>query len=295
MKNGNPCILCDNLEFHVIHQKDQWQYLHCLNCKLVSIYPRPTPQMLMEYYQDYLPDRTDDIRKWETLIQPVVAESAEMVVSRATTGGKKILDIGCGYGFFLNEMRVRGWDVKGLEVSKTGRDFAQNRWNFQVYAEPLETLAVPQDTFDVITLLYVIEHIYDPLALLKEVNRILKPGGLVLVRWPHTTPIVQILGLLSKKLDLYHTPYHLYDFSPKTMGMILAKTGFNSVETMIGGHTRPTGRIGRWSSIIFGRLSDFLYNLSGGKMLLPGVSKTTIAFKSFNLETSTPGSKDRYQ
>ena len=279
MQKTNPCILCDTLEFRIIHQKDQWQYLCCRYCKLVSIHPRPTPRMLTEYYQDYLPDRAEGIRQWEALIQPVVAESADLVVSRTRTGGKKLLDVGCGYGFFLNEMESRGWDVKGLEVSITGRDYAQNRWNFQVYSEPLETLELPENTFDVITLLYVIEHIYDPLALLMEVNRILKPGGLVIVRWPHTTPIVRIIGPLAPKLDLYHTPYHLYDFSPKTIEMILLKTGFKSVQNMIGGHTRPADRMSRWSSIVFGRLSDFLFNLSRGKILLPGISKTTIALK----------------
>jgi len=279
MPKIEPCILCDNLEFRIIHQKDQWQYLCCLNCKLVSIHPRPTPRMLMEYYQDYLPDRAEGIRQWEALIQPVVAESADLVVSQSRTGGRKLLDVGCGYGFLLNEMESRGWDVKGLEVSRTGRDYAQNRWNFQVYSEPLETLELSENTFDVVTLLYVIEHVYDPLALLMEVNRILKPGGLVIVRWPHTTPIVRILGSLAQKLDLYHTPYHLYDFSPKTIEMVLLKTGFKSVQTLIGGHTRPADRMSHWSSMVFGRLSDFLYTLSRGKILLPGISKTSIAFK----------------
>jgi SAM-dependent methyltransferase len=279
MQKTNPCILCDNLEFHIIHQKDQWQYLCCRHCKLVSIHPRPTPRMLMEYYRDYLPDRAEGIRKWEALIQPVVTESADLVVSRTRTGGKKLLDVGCGYGFLLNEMKSRGWDVKGLEVSKTGRDYAQSRWNFKVYSEPLENLELPENIFDIVSILYVIEHVYDPLALLMEVNRVLKPGGLVIVRWPHTTPIVRILGPLAQKMDLYHTPYHLYDFSPRTIGMILSKTGFKSVETMIGGHTRPADPLSRWSSMLFGQLSDVLFCLFRGKILLPGISKTTVAFK----------------
>ncbi len=279
MKKPNPCILCNTLEFSPVHRKDQWQYLCCRNCKLVSIHPRPTVQMLMEYYRDYLPDRPADINKWEAMIQPVVADSAELIASRSITGGKKILDVGCGYGFLLNEMQSRGWDVKGLEVSKTGRDYTRSKWSFQVYSQPLETLELPENTFDVVTLLYVIEHVFDPLKLLLKINRILKPGGLVLLRWPHTTPVVRILGPLSSKLDLYHTPYHLYDFSPKTIERILFKTGFESVETLIGGHTLPSGRLNRWSSRIFGHLAQLLFSLLGGKVLLPGVSKTTIALK----------------
>ena len=101
MQKTNPCILCDTIGFSTIHQKDQWQYLRCLNCKLVSLYPRPTPQMLMEYYRDYLSDTPEDIRKWEAMIKPIIAKSANLITSRSRTSGKKLLDIGCGYGFFF--------------------------------------------------------------------------------------------------------------------------------------------------------------------------------------------------
>jgi SAM-dependent methyltransferase len=235
--------------------------------------------MLMAYYQDYLSDQPEDISKWEAMIQPVVAESADLIVSWSGSGSKKLLDIGCGYGFLLKEMKSRGWDVKGLEVSKTGRDHTQSKLGFEVYSEPLENLRLSEKTFDVVTLLYVIEHVHDPPGMLTEVNRILKPGGFVFARWPHTTPIVRILGPLSQKLDLYHTPYHLYDFSPQTIEVILSKTGFKSVKTMIGSHTLPCGRGARWFSMVFGKFAKILFVLSNGKILLPGVSKTTIALK----------------
>ena len=279
MKNTEPCILCHTIEYKTIHQKNQYQYFRCLNCKLVSLYPRPTLQMLKEYYRDYLSGKPEDIRKWEAMIRPVVTKSADLINFRSRTGGKKMLDVGCGYGFLLKEMMARGWDVEGLEVSQTGRDYARRKWNVPVYSKPLENLRLPGSTFDVVTLLYVIEHIFNPLDLLSEIHRVLKPEGLILIRWPHTTPVVKILGPLSRKLDLYHTPYHLYDFSPKTIEKMLLIIGFRSVETLISGHTMPSDRLGRWSSTVFGKLGDFLFYLSKGKILLPGISKITLAFK----------------
>jgi 2-polyprenyl-3-methyl-5-hydroxy-6-metoxy-1,4-benzoquinol methylase len=279
MKKTDPCILCDKIEFKTIHQKNQYRYFRCLNCKLVSLYPRPTLKMLKEYYRDYLPDKPEDIRKWEKMIRPVVTKSADLINSGSITNGKKMLDIGCGYGFLLKEMKARGWDVEGLEVSQTGREYARRNWNIPVYSEPLENLELPASTFDVVTLLYVIEHVYNPLSLLSDINRVLKPEGLILIRWPHTTPVVKILGPLSKKLDLYHTPYHLYDFSPKTIEKMLLITGFKSVETIISGHTMPSDRLKRWSSMVFGKLGDILFYFSKGKILLPGISKITLAFK----------------
>ena len=144
----------------------------------------------------------------------------------------------------------------------------------------LEHLSLTDNKFDVVTLFYVIEHVIDPLLLMAEIRRILKPEGFVLIRWPHTTPVVKILGPLSKKLDLYHTPFHLYDFSPSTIEALLSQSGFTSVETMIAGHTRPGGKLDRYSSLLFGRISDVLFSLSKGKLLLPGISKTTLAYKN---------------
>ncbi len=279
MQKHNPCILCDGFTFRIIHQRDKWQYLCCKNCGLVSLHPRPDSRELMEKYRDYLPVQLDEIDKWKRMIQPVNKISADLIETRTNKGKGKLLDIGCGYGFFLKEMNFRGWHVSGIEISQTGRRFARQLIDTTVYSEPLENLSLPKNAFDVVTLFYVIEHALNPLNLLMEVNRILKPNGLVLLRWPHTTPIVTILGPLSKKLDLYHTPFHLHDFSPKTIARLLNKAGFTSVETIIAGHTLPSDRLSRWASIIFGQTGKILFSLSNGKILFPGISKISLALK----------------
>ncbi|MBW1675396.1 MAG: class I SAM-dependent methyltransferase [Deltaproteobacteria bacterium] len=280
MQNFNHCILCYGSDFRIIHQKDQWQYLRCLECGLVCIHPKPSPQALMKDYQDYLTAKAEEVATWEMTMKPVVDKSADLIESRTKAGGGRLLDIGCGYGFFLHEMRSRGWQVEGIEISRPGRRYVRNRRDIHVHSEPLEDLSLHENSFDVVTLFYVIEHVLDPLRLLTEVKRILKPDGLVLLRWPHSTPIVRILGPMSRKLDLYHTPYHLYDFSPDTIKKLLLLSGFKEIETRIVGHTRPSKRLGRWASTVFGQLGEILYFLSGGNLLLPGISKTTLAFKA---------------
>jgi len=280
MKTPDPCILCGAVEFIEIHQRHQWQYLCCQDCRLITIHPRPTFQALMECYRNYLPDQASEIAKWKKMMAPVNHESADLIEARTNKMKGKIFDIGCGHGFFLQEMNRRGWQVSGLEISKTGRRFIKRTMDLAVFSEPLENLSLPSNTFDVVTLFYVVEHVIDPLLLLTEIRRILKPDGFVLIRWPHTTPIVKILGPLSKKLDLYHTPFHLYDFSPSTIETLLSLSGFGSIETMVAGHTRPNGRLNRYSSMLFGRIGDALFSLSRGKFLLPGVSKTTLAYKN---------------
>ncbi len=272
-------MLCGGIDFCVIHKKDPLQYLSCRNCGLVLLHPQPTSQRLMESYRNYLPTNAEEISKWKTMMKPVYTKSADLIESRIRAGRGKLLDIGCGYGFFLQEMKSRGWDVTGIELSRKGREYALDKMDVKVYSEALENISFSECMFDVVTFIYVIEHMPDPVGLLMEVKRILKPNGLVLLRWPHSTPIVKILGPMARKLDLYHTPYHLYDFSPKTIEILLLMSGFQAIETCIGGHTRPLTKMSQWITTLFGQMGETLYSFSGGKYLLPGISKTTLAFK----------------
>jgi SAM-dependent methyltransferase len=235
----------------------------------------------LEDYQTYLSETPDEINRWEMMMRPIIDRSANLIESASKIPKGRLLDVGCGYGFFLREMKSRGWQVEGVEVSRVGRRYTAENWGIPVHPLPLEDLGLAGSVFDVVTLFYIIEHVHDPLRLLFETKRVLKPGGVVLLRWPHSTPIVRMLGPLSKRFDIYHTPYHLFDFSPKTIAMALIRCGFENPKTIIGGYTHPNNRLGRWASLGFGKIGEALYLLSGGAVLFPGISKTTMAFKAF--------------
>lgn len=273
------CMLCHGRGWKTIHRKGPWKYLRCMDCGLVHFYPPPEAAKAIVAYDDYLDHHTGEIADWRRMMQPVVTRSADLIESRRDGLGGTILDIGCGYGFFLNEMRLRGWQTQGIEISPAGREYAQNRFGLRVAHQPAEAMEWPDARFDVITLFYVIEHLLDPPAMLHRVRRWLKPDGLLLLRWPHSTPIVRLLGPLAARLDLYHTPFHIYDFSPRTMQRMLRQCGFSRIETVIGGYTRPARRATRWCSILTGKLGEFIQNRSRGRLLLPGLSKTTLARK----------------
>jgi SAM-dependent methyltransferase len=244
----------------------------------VWIVPRPSFSDLAAAYEEYLPVDGEEVAAWDRMMKPVIDSAIEVIVRRTGGGTGRVLDIGCGFGFFLREMKNRGWQVEGLEISPVGSRYTSDTLEIPVHLRPLEALELADNVFDVVTLFYVIEHVLDPLSLLAEVNRVLAPGGLVLLRWPHSTPIVRLLGPLSGLLDLYHTPYHLYDFSPATINALLRQTGFHRLETVIGGATKPPQVAQRIVSLCFGGMAQGLCRLSHGTVLLPGVSKTTTAF-----------------
>jgi len=271
------CPLCGADEGKKLHQEGDYIMDRCERCGFVYQNPRPSVQELWSSYQNYLPVGEEEIEVWGMTMESVFRKGAELIERYIPRG--KILDVGAGYGFFLALMKARGWEVMGLEVSPIGARFGQERWGLTILPIPWEKSSFKEGEFDVVTAFYVIEHLPDPLAFLRGVYRILRPGGMILLRYPHTTPIKDILSLLRIKNRLYHLPFHLCDFSPATMRRALEQAGFKRIKTLIGGFTDPPDLAGRLAGLIFGNLAEVLYQLSWGKILLPGVSKTTIARK----------------
>ena len=198
----------------------------------------------------------------------------------------KLLDIGCGHGFFLQMAKNRDWEVYGIDLCEPAVAYAISN-GLDVSSTPLFEKNYRDAEFDAITMFYVLEHLPDPIQYLKEACRILKPGGLILLRTPHTTPIIKMLKTLSIPNRLYDAPSHLNDFSPCTIKRILQKTGFTDIYTCIGGKTYPHPLHQRIISYISGGLGEFLHMITFKKYLLPGVSKTTVARKvgEISLET----------
>ncbi len=251
--------------------------IRCRGCGFVYQNPRPSQEDLLNGYQTYLPKEKDKIEAWGEMMERVFRKGADLI-ERYTPRGK-ILDVGAGYGFFLALMQARGWDVTGVEISPIGVRYGRERWGLTILPLPWEKTSFKKGEFDVVTAFYVIEHITDPLGFLQEIHRTLRPGGMVLLRYPHTTPLKDILSLLRIKNQRYHLPFHLSDFSPETMSRALKKVGFNNIKTFVGGFTSPPNLAGKLGGLFFGNLAEILHQLSWGNIMLPGVSKTTIARK----------------
>jgi 2-polyprenyl-3-methyl-5-hydroxy-6-metoxy-1,4-benzoquinol methylase len=271
------CPLCSEQAAKRRHQEGDYVMVRCLRCGFVYQNPRPSQQELLGAYQTYLPEGEEEIEAWGRMVAPIFRAGADLIERSIPCG--KLLDVGTGYGFFLALMQSRGWEVIGLEVSPTGAQYGRKRWGLSILSQPWEKASFHEGEFDVVTAFYVVEHLPDPVSFFREVHRILRPGGMILVRYPHTTPIKDILAPMRIKNDLYHLPFHLSDFSPRTMRRALQLTGFANIKTVIGGFTAPSNRAGKWTGLIFGTLAEILCKLSRGTILLPGVSKTTIARK----------------
>jgi SAM-dependent methyltransferase len=264
-----PCPICEKSGSNPLHQEGAFQMVKCTSCQFIYLNPRPTNESLFSFYQHYLPEEESSIESWQRMMQPVFKRAANLIQTHKRSG--RLLDVGAGFGFFLAEMRGRGWEVTGVEISRKGMDYAREVLGLTVHLGPLEKVGFPENYFDAVTGFYVIEHLAHPMAFLKECHRIIKPGGLLLLRYPHTTPIKNLLHLFGMENRLYDLPAHLSDFSPEMIQRCLERVGFEECEQMIGGHTLPSGFGKRMASSIFGNLSEVLFHLSLKKFLFPGV------------------------
>ncbi len=140
----------------------------------------------------------------------------------------RALDVGCGDGDFLAHLRRRGWEVIGLELSAAAAGRARER-GLEVREVELEGAGFAPASFDLVTLWHVLEHLPDPRRALREVRRILKPGGRLVLEVPDVaSPTFRLCGESWFPLDV---PRHLQHFEPRTLRRLLVMTGFEPVAT----------------------------------------------------------------
>jgi SAM-dependent methyltransferase len=271
------CPICEEAGGNPLHLEGSFQMVQCPSCQFIFLNPRPTMDSLIRFYQKYLPEEGASIESWEKMMKPVFDRAANLLNQYRRRG--RLLDVGTGFGFFLVEMKKRGWEAAGIEISQKAMDYARDTLGLTLLPGPLEKADFPDNDFDAVTGFYIIEHLPHPLAFLRECFRILKPGGLLLLRYPHTTPIKNVLHFFGIKNRLYDLPAHLSDFSPKVIQGCLEGIGFGKCQHLIGGYTLPRDLGKRTASVLFGGLSEAFFYLSLKKFLLAGVSKTILAFK----------------
>ena len=271
------CPFCGGSKHLLLHREDSLQMVRCSSCRFIYLNPRPTSRSLLRFYQDYLPEDESSVEAWQRMMQSIFQKAANLIERYKKRG--RLLDVGAGFGFFLSEMRGRGWEVVGVEISRKAMDYAKDVLGLTLHLGPLEKVGFPESDFDVVSGFYVIEHLPDPMAFLKECYRILKPGGLLLLRYPHTTPVKNLLRFFGIENRLYDLPAHLSDFSPEMIQQCLKKAGFKEWNHFMGGYTLPQEPGKKIASSVFGNLSEALFHMSGKRFLLPGVSKTVLAFK----------------
>jgi len=139
----------------------------------------------------------------------------------------KILEIGCSYGLYLFQLKMIGWDVKGIELNKKAVDYGKNKLSLDILNLDIQDYE-SEEKFDIIYLRMVLEHVESPKIVLKKCHALLKPHGKLVLILPDISGIeVRIYKKYAYTLQL---PYHLYHFSPNTIRNYLKLLNFQEVK-----------------------------------------------------------------
>lgn len=224
------CVLCKYSKFETIasqvrDSKDH-KVIKCVKCSHVQLYPIPTQEEDKEFYDkemqnvgiNYFFKLTElrrlsapDVDRRATLIRKIIPKS------------RKILEVGSGDGFFLEKMKSYGYEMTGIEVSKQRRIKSRKITNVKVLDIDLVENVPNVGSFNGIALFQVLEHIRDPINFLKNISKLLKPRGKLIVEVPNFNDFQ--IKLNDAYRDWQYQRAHIHYFTPNILKNVFTRAG----------------------------------------------------------------------
>jgi len=201
-----------------------YRIVRCNTCDLVRSDPVADPAKIADLYQQSTFDYSQEV---ENLARTYGAYLARLDRYGAFKGS--ILEIGCGNGFFLMQAGRQGYrDVRGVEPSRSAVELAPSDIRDRIVCGMIGAGIFPAGTFDAICLFQVLDHIFDPAALVKTCFDILKPGGFILCLNHNVEALsARLMKERSPIIDIEHT----YLYGPQTITRLFSRFGFQVKET----------------------------------------------------------------
>ncbi len=229
-----PCAICESDDAETLWAMDSFGYgesvlRRCKRCGLLYYSPRLTEPVLKGIYSGtsdaydyahYLAERHRAMRR---------AGRCLKLIRRfgGTSTAGRLLDVGCGHGFYLQVARQHGWEAVGVEPAEPVAEFARRQFGLQVVTGDFEHAEL-EPPFDVIMFHHVLEHLRHPKQALRKANQLLRDGGLLLLSVPNAA---SLSARLAGREWVWFGELHLYHFTPTTMSRLLEMCGFKPIHT----------------------------------------------------------------
>jgi len=229
------CLFGHDVPPELLFERSDWLFdlpgkfawRRCPECGLLFLSPRPNQATISAYYPiEYAPYKTAiEDERWKLMRWKRRRNLRGQIEAVRRNGRRgKLLDIGCATGIYLAEMRRRGWEVQGIEPQEQAAEYARKRFELPIFTGDLLQSQLPSDHFDAATMWDVLEHTHDPLSTLKEVHRLLKPNGLLVMTLPD--PNSKEARSFGPAWVGYDAPRHLYLFGGESLNLLLETAGF---------------------------------------------------------------------
>ncbi len=236
MISYQQCPVCgsNNIQFSLSANdytvsKTNFEIWFCNECTLQFTQHIPSQNEIGKYYQSENYVSHSDTKKglinslYHKVRKTTLAGKCKLVKEYTALQSGTILDVGCGTGAFLHEMKLQGWQVQGIEPDEIARKNALTLYQINPL-EATEFNNLENNKYEAITLWHVLEHIHTLHEYMQKLHQLLTPNGKLFIAVPNYTS--KDASIYKEHWAAYDVPRHLYHFSPKSMKQLLQKHGF---------------------------------------------------------------------
>lgn len=218
------CCICQKDQALLFLKVGGFNLVKCQSCNLIYVNPRYSTARLKKLYsREYFTGIGEKQFQEKYKIQVFKPIVDELIKISGLNNGK-LLDVGTAAGWFLEVARKQGFSVQGIEPAAVASNFARKKNNLPVKTGTLLTVKLPKNSFDVLTMIGVIEHLSDPRKNLRKAYQLLKQNGWIMLSVPN---IASLSFKIFKKGFVFIDPkVHLWYFSPQTITELLNANGF---------------------------------------------------------------------
>ncbi len=226
------CMFCGKVDFFELDSEKGLTIVKCKNCDLIYTNPRAKAAQ-----ENYFGDETTFYNEARLIFAGKKIHHRDRNYEYEINKIKKIkskgilLDVGSNLGFFLKKAREAGFEVEGLEPSPSLAKISSEKLNLKVTASFLENADLPENNYDVITLIDVFEHVCNPRELLEVSSKLLKRDGIIAIKVPNGdyNYFKMKLGKLTgkgKQMDIWNCCEHVVHYTPKTFSKMIESCGY---------------------------------------------------------------------
>lgn len=209
------CLFCNSQKIKLYFDYgrfigEPYKLVQCADCELVQTEPKPSNEFLKNWYQNYdsLGERDSYYRSFQET-DPYSTEDGREIVDKFNllksiindNSGVNVLEVGSGAGLFLNLVKKNGWTPFGVEINSKAANASIERFGLEIWNGTIDNF-VSDKKLDAIVLWDILEHVENPVALIKKIKEFLKPNGFVFVETPNSSSLLDKCVIFLSKLKI---------------------------------------------------------------------------------------------